>query len=68
MSIEKSFRKILNNLDEEKKYMDKEVFENTPKRIEEFYKEFFWECIQDPYSFLKATFEVAANDLIEKKI
>ena len=41
MSIEKSFREILNNLDEEKKYMDKEVFENTPKRIEEFYKEFF---------------------------
>lgn len=67
MSIEKFFREILNNLDEEKKYMDKEVFENTPKRIEEFYKEFFSGMYTDPYSFLKRTFEVAANDLIIEK-
>ena len=45
MSIKKSFQDILENLDKEKKYINEEVFENTPQRIEDFYKEFFQECM-----------------------
>lgn len=64
MSIEKSFQEILKNLDEEQKYIDKEVFNNTPKRIEEFYKEIFSGMSVNPYDFLKNTFDVPNNDLI----
>ena len=64
MSIKKSFQEILNSLDNEKKYIDEEVFKNTPQRIEDFYKEFFSGMKTDPYIFLKNTFDVPNNDLI----
>lgn len=67
MSIKKSFQEILNNLDEEKKYIDKEVFENTPQRIEDFYKDFFSGMKVNPYDFLKNSFDVSNNDLIIEK-
>lgn len=67
MSIKKSFQEILNNLDEEKKYIDKEVFENTPQRIEDFYKDFFSGMKINPYDFLKNSFDVSNNDLIIEK-
>lgn len=67
MGIKKSFQEILTVLDEEKKYIDKEVFENTPQRIEDFYKEFFSGMKVNPYDFLKKTFDVANNDLILEK-
>lgn len=64
MSIKKSFQDILENLDKEKKYINKEVFENTPQRIEDFYKEFFSGMYVNPYKFLQNTFDVPNNDLI----
>ena len=64
MSIKKSFQDILENLDKEKKYINKEVFENTPQRIEDFYKEFFSGMYVNPYKFLQNTFDVQNNDLI----
>ena len=67
MSIKKSFQEILNNLDEEKKYIDKEVFENTPQRIEDFYKDFFSGMKINPYDFLKNSFDISNNDLIIEK-
>lgn len=64
MSIKKSFQEILINLDKEKKYINEEVFENTPQRIEDFYKEFFSGIYVNPYEFLQNTFDVPNNDLI----
>lgn len=64
MSIKKSFQEILNSLDNEKKYINEEVFKNTPQRIEEFYKDFFSGMKTNPYIFLKNTFDVPNNDLI----
>lgn len=64
MSIKKSFQDILENLDKEKKYINEEVFENTPQRIEDFYKEFFSGVYVNPYEFLQNTFDVPNNDLI----
>ncbi len=64
MSIKKSFQDILINLDKEKKYINEEVFENTPQRIEDFYKEFFSGMYVNPYEFLQNTFDVPNNDLI----
>lgn len=64
MSIKKSFQEILINLDKEKKYINEEVFENTPQRIEDFYKEFFSGMHVNPYEFLQNTFDVPNNDLI----
>lgn len=64
MSIKKSFQNILENLDKEKKYINEEVFENTPQRIEDFYKEFFSGMYVNPYEFLQNTFDVPNNDLI----
>ena len=67
MSIKKSFQEILNSIDNEKKYIDEEVFKNTPQRIEDFYKDFFSGMKTDPYIFLKNTFDVPNNDLIIEK-
>ena len=64
MSIKKSFQEILINLNKEKKYINEEVFENTPQRIEDFYKEFFSGMYVNPYEFLQNTFNVPNNDLI----
>lgn len=64
MSIKKYFQEILINLDKEKKYINEEVFENTPQRIEDFYKEFFSGMYVNPYEFLQNTFDVPNNDLI----
>lgn len=64
MSIKKSFQDILENLNKEKKYINEEVFENTPQRIEDFYKEFFSGMYVNPYEFLQNTFDVPNNDLI----
>lgn len=64
MSIKKSFQEILINLDKEKKYINEKVFENTPQRIEDFYKEFFSGMYVNPYEFLQNTFDVPNNDLI----
>ncbi len=64
MSIKKYFQDILENLDKEKKYINEEVFENTPQRIEDFYKEFFSGMYVNPYEFLQNTFDVPNNDLI----
>lgn len=67
MSIKKSFQEILQNLDKEKKYINEEVFENTPQRMEDFYKEFFSGMFVNPYEFLQNTFDVPNNDLIIEK-
>ena len=64
MSIKKSFQEILINLDKEKKYINEQVFKNTPQRIEDFYKEFFSGMYVNPYEFLQNTFDVPNNDLI----
>lgn len=67
MSIKKSFQEILNELDKEQKYIDQEVFQNTPQRIEDFYKEFFSGMTVDPYDFMKNSFQVPNNDLVIEK-
>lgn len=67
MSIKKSFQEILNELDKEQKYIDQEVFQNTPQRIEDFYKEFFSGMTVYPYDFVKNSFQVPNNDLVIEK-
>lgn len=69
MNIEEAFKEILNNLDKNKKYINEEVFKNTPKRIENFYNTFFEGINLNPYVFLKNTIEVKNNEfIIEKNI
>lgn len=67
MSIKKSFENILNVLDKEKKYINDEVFRNTPKRMEDFYNEVFSGITLDPYDFLKNSFDTKNNNLILEK-
>ena len=67
MSIKKCFENILDELDKDKIYINKEVFENTPKRIEDFYKEVFSGMKIDPYSFLKNSLPSSNNEIILEK-
>ncbi|MFK4786216.1 GTP cyclohydrolase I FolE [Fusobacterium sp. MFO224] len=67
MNIKLAFEKILSEIDKDKKYINEEVFENTPSRMEKFYKDFFSGLKTDPYSFLKNYIPTENNDLIIEK-
>ncbi|MCI6152666.1 GTP cyclohydrolase I FolE [Fusobacterium perfoetens] len=67
MSISKSFDNILLELDSDKKYINKEVFENTPSRIEEFYRDFFSGMKVNPMDFFKNSFDCDNNNIIIEK-
>ena len=67
MSIKNSFENILLELDKEKVYINHEVFENTPKRINDFYNDFFSGLKINPYDFLNNSFSCDNNNLIIEK-
>lgn len=67
MSIKESFNNILLDLDKDKKYINSEVFENTPQRIEDFYLDFFSGLKTNPLDFFKKTFECDNNNIIIEK-
>lgn len=67
MKIKLAFEEILLEIDRDKKYINKEVFENTPSRMEEFYTEFFSGLKIDPYKFLKNYIPTNNNDIIIEK-
>ena len=67
MSIKESFNDILLEIDREKKYINDEVFANTPKRIEDFYLDFFSGININPLDFFKNTFECNNNNIVIEK-
>ena len=67
MSIKESFNDILLEIDRDKKYINDEVFANTPKRIEDFYLDFFSGININPLDFFKNTFECNNNNIIIEK-
>ncbi|MGL4970876.1 MAG: GTP cyclohydrolase I, partial [Cetobacterium sp.] len=67
MSLKNHIKNIILDIDKETGLISKEVIENTPERIELFYKEIFSGLSIDPYKFLERTFPVKSNDLIIEK-
>lgn len=67
MSIKESFNNILLEIDRDKKYINEEVFTNTPKRMEDFYLDFFSGIHTDPLDFFKNTFECNNNNIVIEK-
>ncbi|WP_300328252.1 GTP cyclohydrolase I FolE [Fusobacterium sp.] len=67
MSIKESFSHILSEIDKDKKYINEEVFENTPRRMEEFYLDFFSGININPMDYFKNTFECDNNNVVIEK-
>lgn len=67
MNIKSDFKNILLKIDKEKKIFNKEVFENTPSRIEEFYNYAFSGLSINPYNFLENFILTNKNDIIIEK-
>ncbi|MGL4652415.1 MAG: GTP cyclohydrolase I FolE [Cetobacterium sp.] len=67
MSLKNHIKNIILDIDKETGLISKEVIENTPERIELFYKEIFSGLSIDPYKFLERTFPVKSNDLVIEK-
>lgn len=67
MEIKKHFKNIILDLNKSSNLISQEVIDNTPERIENFYKECFSGLYIDPRNFLKRTFPVTSNDLIIEK-
>ena len=67
MSIKNHIKDIILELNKESNLISNEVIENTPKRIEEFYKDAFSGLNIDPFKFLERVFPVNSNDLVIEK-
>jgi GTP cyclohydrolase I len=67
MKIEKKFKEIILELDNNRKVISNEVIENTPKRISEFYGEIFSGLGKNPNEHLKRKFSVDNNSMIVEK-
>lgn len=67
MSIKESFKEIITEINSETGSISSEVIENTPERMEIFYKEIFSGLNIHPEDFLKRTFPVPQNDLVLEK-
>lgn len=67
MSIKNHIKDIILELNKGSNLISNEVIENTPKRIEEFYKDAFSGLNIDPFKFLERVFPVNSNDLVIEK-
>ncbi len=67
MSIKNAIKNIITELNSDNNLISQEVIENTPERIELFYKEIFSGLKLNPSDFLKRTFPVEKDDLVLEK-
>ncbi|MGL5088346.1 MAG: GTP cyclohydrolase I [Cetobacterium sp.] len=67
MNLKEHIKKIIIEIDNNNNLISKEVIDNTPERIELFYKEIFSGLHINPYTFLEKTFPVKSNDLVIEK-
>ncbi|MHA4988652.1 GTP cyclohydrolase I FolE [Cetobacterium somerae] len=64
MNLKTHIKNIILEINNDNNLISDEVIENTPERIETFYKEIFSGLLLNPYDFLKRTFPIQNNDLI----
>ena len=67
MNLKTHIKNIILEINNDNNLISNEVIENTPERIETFYKEIFSGLLLNPYDFLKRTFPIQNNDLIIEK-
>lgn len=67
MNLKTHIKNIILEINNDNNSISDEVIENTPERIETFYKEIFSGLLLNPYDFLKRTFPIQNNDLIIEK-
>ena len=67
MNLKTHIKNIIFEINSDNNLISDEVIENTPERIETFYKEIFSGLFLNPYDFLKRTFPIQNNDLIIEK-
>lgn len=67
MNLKTHIKNIILEINDDNNLISDEVIENTPERIETFYKEIFSGLLLNPYDFLKRTFPIQNNDLIIEK-
>lgn len=67
MNLKTHIKNIILEINNDNNLISDEVIENTPERIETFYKEIFSGLLLNPYDFLKRTFPVQNNNLIIEK-
>lgn len=67
MNLKTHIKNIILEINSDNNLISDEVIENTPERIETFYKEIFSGLLLNPYDFLKRTFPIQNNDLIIEK-
>lgn len=67
MNLKTHIKNIILEINNDNNLISDEVIENTPERIETFYKEIFSGLLLNPYEFLKRTFPIQNNDLIIEK-
>ena len=67
MNLKTHIKNIILEINNDNDLISDEVIENTPERIETFYKEIFSGLLLNPYDFLKRTFPIQNNDLIIEK-
>ena len=67
MNLKTHVKNIILEINNDNNLISDEVIENTPERIETFYKEIFSGLLLNPYDFLKRTFPIQNNDLIIEK-
>ncbi|MGL5623414.1 GTP cyclohydrolase I FolE [Cetobacterium sp.] len=67
MVLKNHIKNIILDIDNGKGVISEEVIQNTPERIELFYKEIFSGLSINPYKFLERTFPVKNNDLVIEK-
>lgn len=67
MNLKTHIKNMILEINDKNNLISNEVIENTPERIELFYKDIFSGLNIDPYDFLKRTFPVNSNDLVIEK-
>lgn len=67
MNLKTHIKNIILEINNDNNLISDEVIENTPERIETFYKEIFSGLLLNPYDFLKRTFPIQNNDLVIEK-
>lgn len=67
MNLKTHIKNIILEINSDNNLISDEVIENTPERIETFYKEIFSGLLLNPYDFLKRTFPIQNNDLVIEK-
>ncbi|MGL5000214.1 MAG: GTP cyclohydrolase I FolE [Cetobacterium sp.] len=67
MDLKEHVKKMIIEINKKTNGISKEVIDNTPERIELFYKEIFSGLNVDAYKLLERTFPVQSNDLVIEK-